>query len=424
MKCSVIGLGYVGLPLAIRLTLIGHQVVGIDKNKQKIREFQKLKLPFAKNEPHLLNLFKKATHSRRLSFSTKYDSISKSDLVFINVDTPLKGIKPDNETLISACKSCGQNLKKGTTVVIESTIAPRTCVNIIIPVLENESKLKLNRDFYLAHVPERIRPNHIFEQLTKLQRVIGISSPKIKHLLKEVYSKITIGELDFTDLTTAEVAKTIENSYRDVNIALANELALVCEELGVDFWQVRKFVNKAPAYNLHLPGSGVGGHCIPKDPWLLISSVRRTETNLLKNSRHINDKMPSHIYSLLVKALEKKGLKKEKVTTVILGYSYVENSDDTRNSPSKKFASLLHENKIHFKIHDPLVPEYKKPEPYKLLKGANAMIVMVKHDNYQKLNLLKIANLMRTKIIIDGRNLIDSKKAKAAGFLYKGIGNV
>lgn len=424
MKITVIGLGYIGLPLAIKLCLVGHDVVGVDKNEKKIHQLARKVLPFAQEEPFLFNFFKKAVGTERIKFSQKYDSISSANLVFINVDTPLSGSKPDNSSLTSACASCGRFLKKNTIVVIESTVAPKTCEKIVIPILEKSSRLKLNTDFYLAHAPERIRPNHIFEQLTKLSRVIGVSSPKINPILKQVYSKITSGELDFTNLRTAEVTKTVENTFRDVNIALANELALICEELGVNFWQVQKFVNIAPAYNLHLPGSGVGGHCIPKDPWLLISSVAKTKTNLLKNARTINDGMPSHVLTLLKSAMTQMGLKKEKVKVVLLGYSYVEDTEDTRNSPTQKLAHLLLENKIKFKIHDPFVSEYKKREPYKLLDEADAMVIMVRHSFYKKLKLQKIADLMRTKIIIDGRNLIDREKAQAAGFLYKGIGNV
>lgn len=424
MNITVIGMGYVGLPLAVKLCFAGHKVIGVDKNRQKIKLLQKKILPFAQNEPHLPKFFKIASQSKKLSFTSQYDSISSSGLIFVNVDTPLNGKSPDNTSLISACQSTAKFLKKDSIVIIESTVAPKTCENLIGPILENESGLNLNTDFYLAHVPERIRPNHIFEQLTHLQRIIGVSTPKIKPTLKKIYSQITSGELDFTDLTTAEVTKTAENTFRDVNIALANQIAVACEELGVDFWSVRSFINKAPLYNLLQSGAGVGGHCIPKDPWLLYSSLKRTKLDLIKSARKINDEMPNHVLDLLKTAIFQKNLMLEKIKVAILGYSYVEDSDDTRNSPTQKFVELLAKKNIDYKIHDPFVGQYKKIDKYRVLTKTDALVILVKHSDYKKLNLSRIAKLMRTKIIIDGRNFIDKNKAVAAGFLYKGVGNV
>lgn len=424
MNITVIGMGYVGLPLAVKLSLGGHTVVGVDKNRQKIRLLQKKILPFAQNEPYLPGFFKSASQSKRLTFTLKFDSIPFSKLIFINVDTPLNRKGPNNTSLISACQSIAKNLKRGSIVIIESTVAPKTCENLIGPILEKKSHLNLNADFYLAYVPERIRPNHIFEQLTHLQRVIGVSNPKIIPTLKKIYSQITSGDLDFTNLTTAEVTKTTENTFRDVNIALANQIAVACEELGVNFWTVRRFINKAPLYNLLQSGAGVGGHCIPKDPWLLDSSLKRVKLDIVKSARKINDEMPSHILYLLKTAIIQKNLKLEKIKVAVLGYSYVEDSDDTRNSPTQKFVELLAKETISFKIHDPNVNQYNKFDMYRALTQADALIIFVKHREYKKLNLSKVAKLMKTKIIIDGRNLFEKDKAVSAGFLYKGIGNV
>lgn len=424
MKVSVVGLGYVGLPLAIRLSLLKHSVVGIDKNLGKINLLRIGKLPFAQDEPHLKEYFKKSKKQNNLKFTNSFEGLKTSEIIFVCVDTPVVAQKPDYHSLFSAIKSISKYLSASQIIVLESTIAPKTTRDLIVPTIEKNTGKKLNNDFFVAVAPERIRPNYIFKQLTTLPRIIGVSQEKIIPKLKKVYSQITSGDLDFTDLLTAEVAKTVENTYRDVQIAFVNEIALACEELGVNVWEVRRLVNKDPFKDIHRPGAGVGGHCIPKDPWLLVSSLRRAKLNLIKNARNINDSMPNHILDLLKSAIKLKGQNLKKTTVVVFGYSYVEDSDDTRNSPTQSLVELLTKNKISFKIHDPFVPQYKKIDPYQLLTKSDALVIMVKHTNYKKLNLSEIASLMRTKIIIDGRNLIDKKKAEAVGFLYKGVGNV
>lgn len=425
MKVAVIGLGYVGLPLAIRLSLSNFEVTGIDKNAQKINLLKKGKLPFAKNEPGLLKFFQKATTLHNIKFSQSFDDLKDSKVIFICVDTPTRGIKPDNSSLIAATKNIAKILQKGQVIVVESTVAPKTTMTTVAPILEKSpAKLKLNRDFYLATAPERVRPNYIFKQLTTLSRAIGISSPKIQKLLQSIYSKITSGHLDFTDPTTAEVVKTVENAYRDVQIAFANEIALACEQLGVDVWQVRDLVNKSPFRQMHEPGSGVGGHCLPKDPWLLYDSVKPLKPDIIKAARQINDSMPKHIFELITKALAQKGISQKRAQITILGYSYVKNTDDTRNSPSQSLVSILDQNNITYRIHDPQVEKYSKKNPYEIAQNSDCLVLLVDHDDYLKLNLEKLAKITRHQILIDGRNFFRRKTLERLGFLYKGIGNV
>lgn len=424
MRVAVIGLGYVGLPLAIRLSQLDFNVLGIDINSKKIEDLQKGVLPFANDEPFLKDYFNKEHKRNKITFSTNFENISDKDLIFINVDTPIIGKVPNYSSLISAIKSIAPKLKKKSIVIIESTVSPNTSKNFLIPTIEKYSKLKINKDFFLATVPERIRPNYIFKQLTSLSRVIGVSDKKIKPSLKRVYSQITSGEIDFTDLTTAETVKTVENSFRDVNIAFANEVAIACEEIGVNVWEVMELVNKSPLHNMHQPGAGVGGHCIPKDPWLLASSIKKQNMKLIDTSRSINDNMPKHIFKLTKEALSNSGLRIKNTKLAILGYSYVENSDDTRNSPTSIFEKILKKEKIKFEIHDPLVKEYSKRSVEDIIKGSNCLVLMVSHGAYKYLDVRKISRLMSTKIIIDGRNFFDKEKVTKAGFIYKGVGNV
>jgi len=423
MKAAVIGLGYVGLPLAIRLSQLDINVLGIDINTEKIRKLQKGILPFAQEEPFLLDYFKREYKKGKISFAPTFENLNKRDMVFICVDTPIIGKVPNYKSLIGALKNVAPNLKKGSIVIVESTVAPNTCKNLVIPILEKQSKLKINQDFFVATIPERIRPNHIFEQLTSLSRVIGVSDKKSISLLKKVYSRITSGAIDFTDLTTAETVKTVENSYRDVNIAFANEVAIACEELGVDVWEVRTLVNKSPFHNMHEPGAGVGGHCIPKDPWLLVSSVKKQQMPIVKTARKINDNMPNHIFILMKKALEEKNIKVKNANIAILGYSYVGNSDDTRNSPTEALVKILREKRIKYQICDPHVKEYSNKSVFDIAKDTDAVVLMVAHDLFKKINYKKLSKIMRNKIIIDGRNFISANRVIELGFTYKCIGN-
>lgn len=421
MTLGVIGLGYVGLPLAIRLAQIGHKVIGVDVNEEKISSLHKGILPFAKEEPNLEKYFLRTKNN--IDYITYFSNLKSARVLFVCVDTPTIGRKPNYLSLLSAINSIATNLVSGQTIVLESTMAPKTTEKLIIPKIESK-KHKLNKDFFVAVAPERIRPNYIFKQMTTLPRIIGVSSPLIVPRLKKIYSKITLGEVDFTDVLTAEVAKTVENSYRDVQIAFANEIAIACEELGVNVWDVRKFVNKDPFKDIHYPGAGVGGHCIPKDSWLLASSVKKAKLNLIKNARSINDAMPRHMFELIMDSLKQKKILPRRAKIIILGYSFVRDSDDTRNSPTQMLVEIFKENKISFKVHDPFVKEYSDFTVEQLIKGYDCIAVMVDHSPYKKLRMDEIARKLRTKILIDGRNLFDKKKSEELGFLYQGVGNV
>ena len=424
MKVAVVGLGYVGLPLAIRLSQLNFDVLAIDIYSEKIEKLQNGILPFAQNEPYLNGYFQKEYKRGKISFSTTFEKIIENDLVFICVDTPIIDKIPDYHSLKQSLKSTAPNLKNGSIVIIESTISPNTSKNLVIATLKKHSNLKINQDFFVAAAPERIRPNYIFEQLTSLSRVIGVSDKKIVSKLKDIYSQITSGEINFTNLTTAETVKTVENSLRDVNIAFANEVAIACEEQGVNVWEVRKLINKSPFHNMLEPGAGVGGHCIPKDPWLLASSVKKHQMRLIETARSINDNMPAHVFALAEEALRKKKIKIANANLAILGYAYVGNSDDIRNSPTESLIKILKNKRVKYEVHDPVVKKYSKTTVEEILRGSNCLVLMVSHSAYKNLDLGRVSKLISTKIIIDGRNFFDKEKITKAGFLYKGVGNV
>jgi UDP-N-acetyl-D-mannosaminuronic acid dehydrogenase len=238
-----------------------------------------------------------------------------------------------------------------------------------------------------------------------------------------LYRHIVAADLDQADCVTAEMVKTTENAYRDVQIAFANEIALICEMVGADVWQVRELVNKSPGRNLHLPGAGVGGHCIPTDPWLLVHSTtgKGAPPSLIPTARQLNDGMPLHMADLLTEALFEVGRPLRDARIAILGYSYLENSDDTRNSPSQQLEARLQQLGVQVAIHDPYLPEYQA-EINDVIRGVDAIILMVGHDQYQTLDLRAIKPLLNHAILIDGRKIFEPEAAHQAGFIFRGIG--
>ena len=294
---------------------------------------------------------------------------------------------------------------------------------VVIPELEGASGKKAGDDFFVGHCPERVTPGLLLHNLTKLSRSVGGQTPEVTQAMMALYRNFVMGELDATDMLTAEIVKTAENAYRDVQIAFANEVALVCEALGADVYRVRELLNKSPGRNMLLPGAGVGGHCIPKDPWLLIANVRDdVHARLIPAARAVNDAMPQHTVDLVKQALEQHGLALAGARVAVLGYAFREDTDDERESPSAYLVEELRRRGAVPVVHDPYVQGYQVPLE-SVLSGANAVVLMVAHRDYKQLDLTNMRSLVATPIIIDGRNVVIAQAALAQGFTYLGIGH-
>lgn len=305
-KIAVVGLGYVGTPVAALFADAGFSVLGVDIQDEKIEKINKGVNPIEGKEPGLKELVARVVEVGNLKASSDYSQLKNVDVILVSVETPVddKTKTPNYVALRSAVEGIGKNMKKGAMVIIESTIAPRTMLDVALPVLEKASGLKVNRGFMLAHCPERVTPGRLIRNIRTCARVVGVFNPATGEAAKALYSHIVEAEIDITDTLTAEIVKTAENTYRDVQIAFANELALVCEALGADFWKVRELVNKSPHRHVHEAGAGVGGHCIPKDSWLLIAPLKgKLKAKIITDARHINDSMPQHMVELLESGL-------------------------------------------------------------------------------------------------------------------------
>lgn len=424
-QIAVIGLGYVGLPVACTFAQAGFQVLGVERDKGKAARIQSGSCPIGGSEPGLAELLTEVIEAGRLQVSTDYWGCRRADVVLIAVETPVDSVskKPSYRSLQAALRALGHNLQPGTLVVIESTIAPQTMNKVVKPLLEETSRLEANDDFYLAHCPERVMPGKLLTNLTGCNRVIGGMTPEAAELARELYQHIVEAHLDLTDSSTAELVKASENAYRDVQIAFANEIALLCENVGADVYEVRRLVNKSPQRAMHMPGAGVGGHCTPKDPWLLVHGTEGAhDAKLIPTARAINDYMPLHVVQLAEDGLLEAGRPVKGAQVAVLGYAYLENTDDARNSPTIPLLAKLEALGATTTIQDPHFPQYNTPVK-EAVTDSDCVILMVAHDEYRTVDLAELRAWMATPVLIDGRSVFDKKRARDLGFIYRGVGN-
>ncbi|NJE42899.1 nucleotide sugar dehydrogenase [Thermococcus sp. GR6] len=413
MKISVLGLGYIGLPTALLFASAGHEVIGVDVDTRKVELLNKGKLPF--QEPGLEGFFEKAMPNFKAT-----TQVEESDVFLIAVPTPLDEYTKaaDLRYAQSAAEMIYLHLRKDNLVILESTVPPKTTERILIPILE-KSRLKAGRDFYVVHCPERAIPGKTIYEMVHNDRIIGGITKESAELAKKLYSSFVKGNIYITDLTTAEFVKLIENTYRDVNIALVNELAQIAEEYGINIWNAIELANKHPRVNLHKPGPGVGGHCIAIDPWFVIQSS--SNGKIIALARHVNDTMPNYILRKVREML--KDIKYPTIT--VLGVAYKGNVDDARETPALRFIKLAENEGFRVKVYDPFVKEFEYPilSLEEAVKDSDCIVVITDHEVFKFLDPEKIGQLMRHKLVFDGRNILDHKKWAEAGFNIKVLGN-
>lgn len=370
----VVGMGVVGLPAALLLANAGYQVFGVDINKTVIDALNSGVLPPHVKEQELESLLKNPKVYKNLHFQLVP---GLADAFIIAVPTPvdLADKKADMSFVRKACESIVPFLRSGNLVIIESTIPPLTCRNFVRLILE-KSGLKVGKDISLAHCPERVLPGNIYDEIVNNDRIIGGVDDKSCQLAEEVYASFVKGNIYKTDDVSAELCKLMENSYRDVNIALANELAQVVQNLGVNPKKVINLANKHPRVNILNPGIGVGGHCIPIDPWF-IYEVDPRNSQLIALSRKINDRVPSKVVKFIKEQV--KGIKNPQI--IALGVSYKPDTADTRESPALEVVRIL--TKMGFEVShlDPLVEGYKYSKSLaEECKNKDLLVVLVPHQ--------------------------------------------
>lgn len=409
----MLGLGYIGLPTAAVLATHGYSVVGVDVKRSVVDTVNDGDIHI--EEPGLQTLVQAAYKSGKLVVKRRPE---KADAFIIAVPTPLREKKADLTAVESAAESIVPVLRKHNLVILESTVPPTTTEELVAPILER-SGLKAGKDFYLAHCPERVLPGNILREIIENDRIIGGVVAESAQKAKELYSSFVSGRIFLTDVTTAELVKVMENTYRDVNIALANELANVCEELKVDVWEVIELANKHPRVNLLQPGPGVGGHCLSVDPWFVVQKVPQT-AKLMRLSREINDSQPQFVVSMIENLI--KGIPNPKVT--VLGVAYKGNVDDTRESPAIAIICLLEAKGCQVGIVDPRARNFghKLSGLEEAFKDSDCAVLATDHDEFKILSPDELGPLMRTKQILDTRNCLNLEKWETAGFNVRLLG--
>lgn len=407
MKICVIGLGYIGLPTASVLATSGHKVVGVDLNEKIVEQINKGQVHI--EERGLKTLFSAAIQSKNLRARTK---AVQSDVFIIAVPTPEKNHKADLSNLKSAVRSIVPFVQKGNIVVVESTIPPGTTESVVVPAL-SRSGLKPGEGVHIAHCPERVLPGSILRELVVNDRVIGGLTPACAEKTAEVYRSFVQGRIELCDLRTAEMVKLVENSFRDTNIAFANTISNMCMDFGIESARVMELANMHPRVNILSPGPGVGGHCIPIDPWFLIESAPR-KSALLSTARRINDSRPQVIVSVLSKMIGRG--KKAKVA--VLGVSYKGDVDDVRLSPAKPVIEELEKRGVEVCVYDPYVKMFYKDlmNIESALSGADAAVIMAGHSDFKYLNPEGVGTLMRSKKLLDPFSMVNKELWEASGF--------
>jgi len=423
-RISVIGLGYVGLPTAVVFASRGFSVVGVDVDAGRVEAVNSGRCYL--REPGLDVLLRDAVSKGFLGATTDaVKAVRESDAVVIAVPTPVRDDVTDLSYLRAALEGVKRGLHRGLLVVIESTIPPGTTVGFAKPLLE-ESGLRVEEDFYLAYVPERIAPGRAIEELLSMPRVVGGVGPRSTEKALELYGRVNAKLLP-TDATTAEFVKLIENTYRDLNIAYANLLALMAERLGIDVYEAIRLANTHHRVNIHMPGAGVGGPCLTKDPYMLASVLPGFwGTELIKLARRINEYMPRHTVKIVEKALEDIGVGIKGARVAVLGVAYKGGVDDTRESPAKYIVRELLEKGASVVVYDPYTVESFGAERAgsleEAIRGADAIVMATDHPEFKDVDLDRASKLVRHRVVVDGRMVIEPLQAVKYGFRYYGVG--
>ena len=426
---ATIGLGHVGLTTTAMFADVGFHVIGSDIKKEVVDLVASGRSHI--NEPGISGLVKKNVKEGRLRATTNVlEAANGADIEIICVQTPMNDKnEPDESFVEKACNSIVGGMAKGKLVVIESTVSPGTTRNTLVKIFEGGTHLKCGRDFWLAHCPERITIGRAVEDFANSTRVVGGYDAKSAEIAAELFKAVTKGQVLVTDCTSAEVAKLAENAYRYVNIAFANELALLCERLGVDVIETIRLANTHPRVNVHNPGPGVGGPCLPKDTYLLLHSAKknRSSSEVVEASGKTNEYMPMHTVSLLAKALSEAGKDIRRSKVVVLGSAYRGGVDDARNSPAERVVNKLINLGVTVAVYDPHCKESFGGKRIRDIvegaKEADALLIITDHEEFRELDLQAIRSVMSKKpLIVDGRRVIDPADATKIGFKYVGIG--
>jgi len=415
-KICVMGLGYIGLPTSAMFATHGCKVIGVDVNEKVVDALNRGEITI--KEPYLDIMVQAAVRSGNLIADTQPQ---EADVFIIAVPTPItEDKKADMSYIIAATETIVPYLRKGNIVILESTSPTGTVEGLMLPILE-KSGLKIGEELYVGHSPERVLPGKILWELVNNNRIVGGINRVSAEKIRDLYKIFVNGEIFLTTTTTAEMCKMVENTFRDVNIALANELAKICENIGINVWEVIELANKHPRVNIHQPGPGVGGHCLAVDPWFIVEK-NPDLAKIIELSRKTNDSMPKHVLNRIDEILKDiKGTKK----VSILGITYKPNIADMRESPIIELIKLMDErDDYEISVYDPYVKthKYQAKDLIDGAKNSDLLLLAVHHDIFKELPLSDMARVMRNRNFFDTRNFFNKEEVEDKGFRYVLLG--
>lgn len=416
MKLTVLGLGYIGLPTAVMFAKHGVQVHGVDVNQSVVEMLNRKELHI--EEPGLPEMLSEVIDEGSLTVSTEP---KEADAFIIAVPTPINADKTANLDYVrSATEMIVPFIKEGDLVILESTVPPKTIDNVMMPVLE-KTGLKFGEQLFISHSPERVLPGKLFEELVSNDRIVGGINEESSAKTVKLYKQFVKGTIHTTDSTTAEMVKLMENTYRDINIAYANELARIAENLDFNVWEAIDLANCHPRVNIHKPGPGVGGHCIAVDPYFIIEQAPE-EAKLINLARSINTSTPEDIVSLVQNNME--DIKNPTIS--VFGLAFKGNIDDMRESPSHEIIDSLIQKGYHVNIYDPYVKvpyDNKVEDVSESLTNSDLILILTDHNVYKEIDYKNMKDLMRSPRIIDTRNLLDGTEMTNIGYDFMSIGS-
>ena len=450
-KIGVAGMGYVGIPAAVLFADAPEfeSVLGFQRDSPssgyKVDMLNRGESPLKGEEPGLEELLGKVVDAGKFRCTSDFSEVMGCDAVTLAIQTPFKDPKdliPEFSALTEGLRQVGRHLSEGTLVVLESTVTPGTTTGMAREILEEESGLVAGEDFCLAHAPERVMVGRLLRNIREHDRIVGgideVSTRRAVELYRPV---LTTGKIIPMTATAAEVTKTAENAFRDLQIAAANQLALHCEAMGVNVYDVRAGIDSLKGEGITRailwPGAGVGGHCLTKDSWHLERGAQvlggdlwypHGAESIFGVARKINEFMPRHMVHLTVEGLRRMGKSPEGAKVALLGWAFIQNSDDTRNTPAEPYLAAMEDAGAMVRVHDPFVDDYPGIEVShdleETLAGADVVTIFTGHHHYASLEAARVKELSGREhpIIVDGRNVVDPDAFIRAGFIYKGIG--
>lgn len=437
LRIGIYGLGKIGLPLAVAYANAGCHVIGVDINPEVVKMVNQAK-SFLPHEPGVEEGLKLHINNGRIKATTDITQAAyEADVILIIVPTSVDSYKrPNLQPLFSVCKGISKGLKIGDVVILESTVPPGTTEGPVRKILENNSGLVAGKDFALAFSPERVRSGQVISDfIENYPKIVGGINKKSTDTVATFFQAIIKkGVIKVSNPRTAEAVKVFKGIYRDVNIALANELAKLAEKLQIDIIEVIRAANTEPYSHIHFPGAGVGGHCIPVYPYFALSIAEKLGINMSMTylARKINDSMPKYLVDLVIKGLNKAGKAIKGSRIAILGLTFRGDVKETYNSPAKPIIEELKKLGAEIIAHDPLITESEAKKEFnvkkiesieEVFKNADCMVLITDHSQYKKIDIVKLIRLMnRPPVIIDGRNIFNPHELCKINVIYRGVG--